>query len=212
MNKPLDLTGQCFGRLTVTGRAPNNARGGTMWECLCSCGTTKPFWSANLLRGKSLSCGCIRAEQLAARNSMTKRTHAMSKTSEYRIWSGMLTRCTNPRAEDFQHYGGRGIAVCERWMRFENFIEDMGPRPSSSHSVDRIDNDKGYEPENCYWATNEQQHRNRRVSIWIEHDGLRLTLKEWSKRTGVHYETLFSRYKKGLTGHDLLRRAKVVKI
>lgn len=123
----------------------------------------------------------------------------------YRCYWHMRNRCENPKTPNYSNYGGKGIVVCERWREsFENFLEDMGPRPSMDHTLDRKDNTKPYEPGNCRWATPTEQLDNRRNTIWVEHNGKRQTLSAWAKETGIAYPTLHHRYKQGWPTEDLL--------
>lgn len=124
-------------------------------------------------------------------------THGMSYEPEYSAWASMLTRCNNPRRPQYQSYGGRGISVCERWSKFENFLADVGQRPSASHSLDRINNDGNYEPGNVRWATVEEQQNNRTVSALIEHNGQRRTLTQWARELGLGVSTIHCRLKRG---------------
>lgn len=152
--KPRDLTGTRFGRLVVLGlsrRKPisNRIR---FWRCQCDCGKKTVANYGNLTQGISKSCGCARLK------------HGASFTVEYRTWHAIRQRCANPRTTDYQYYGWLGISVCDRWNFGEDgkkgfvcFLEDMGPRPSSQHSIDRVDNDGDYEPRNCRWATPTEQ-------------------------------------------------------
>ena len=147
--KPSLTIGQRFGRLTVE----EHVRGET-WLMRCDCGNRIDALTSNLKAKRTQSCGCYRRERSV--------THGWSRTREYRIWNAMRYRCENPKNTAFPHYGGRGITVCERWQRFENFLADMGPAPSRDHSIDRINVNGGYHPENCRWATQAEQKRNTR--------------------------------------------------
>ena len=183
-----DLTGQTFGRLTVLG--PLKGEGGTIiWLCHCSCGTEKEFRGTNLKSGSTLSCGCWRREK--------HRTHGMKGTPEYNIWKSMTQRCKNPNDPGFHNYGGRGISVCKRWLKFENFIADMGKKPHPKLSIERRDNDLGYTPDNCYWASKKTQMNNKRTNHLITHNGETHTLSEWSEITGISYTTLRARRRRG---------------
>ena len=154
----LNLAGRSFGRLTVTheGERSNQQR---RWYCRCTCGNVKLIYQNDLLRQKTQSCGCLHNEQ--AKELFT--THGKTDSPEYVSWVGMKTRCYNPNYREYHLYGGRGVQVCRRWRdSFENFLRDMGPKPTPQHSIDRKDNDKNYEPSNCHWATPLEQTHNRR--------------------------------------------------
>lgn len=114
-------------------------------------------------------------------------------SAEYRVWRHIRTRCENERSPAFKDYGGRGIRVCDRWLDFVNFYDDMGPRPSPNHSIDRIDNSKGYEPSNCRWATSKEQQRNRRDNRVFEFDGITASLAEHCERMNLKYKTVHRR-------------------
>lgn len=159
----VDLTGQRFGRLVIVERVENSGKK-PAWLCRCDCGATKIADGGRLKSGGVRSCGCLRREW----GSTMRRNHAShghtvggSLTTTYRTWSGMIQRTTNPRCDDWHNYGGRGITVCDRWRTFASFLADMGERPAGL-TLDRVDNDRGYEPGNCRWATKSEQQRNQR--------------------------------------------------
>lgn len=156
MGQFVNLNGLRFNRLVVERKLnERSSNGGVQWECQCDCGGKVVSSSDSLRRGNTQSCGCLRLEKITL--------HGMRNAPEYRCWSSMKSRCSNPRHRGFKDYGGRGISVCDRWQVFENFLADMGPRPSDGHSIDRYPNNDGnYEPENCRWATAKQQIDNRR--------------------------------------------------
>lgn len=198
-----DLTGQRFGRLRVTSFAgylrTEKRNPSAYWHCICDCG--KPFVvrADQILAGQG-SCGCLRRENLLT--SITKHGHNRVglKTSEYRTWDAMVQRCHNPKNKRYADYGGRGIIVCEHWREsFESFFADMGPRPSPHHTIERVDNDKGYSPSNCTWVLPEAQKRNMRSNRWLTFNGRTLCLTDWASELGIHRNTLDQRLQNGWT-------------
>ncbi|MBW4525041.1 MAG: hypothetical protein KME18_07570 [Phormidium tanganyikae FI6-MK23] len=189
MSKKLDLTGQTFGRLTVLSKAGTDKDSKTIWECLCECGQTKLVITNRLRRGITQSCGCL------YNDVHTK--HSRSHSPLYRVWSQMKGRCTNPKHPKYASYGGRGITVCDRWLDFNNFQQDMGERPSPQHSLDRKDNDKGYCPENCRWATSAEQANNKRTNRFLTYQNKTLTLKQWSDHSGLSKAKIRQRLERG---------------
>lgn len=158
----VDITGQQFGRLRVI-RFDRILNGCTAWLCRCECGN-ELIVRLSGLQTNTRSCGCLQCETIQ-RIGRANRTHgeAIDLTAEYRTWHGMKQRCLNPRAKKFDLYGGRGISVCQRWLDgFENFLTDMGRKPSPAHSLDRINGNGDYTPKNCRWATPSEQNNNRR--------------------------------------------------
>lgn len=203
--KAQDLTGQVFGRLTVIRRGDNKGPN-PAWICACQCGKeTGLVLGSNLKKGMTRSCGCLRVEfckekslgkdkAIPKKNVGPKRQpgHLKTKTRVYRIWSGMLQRCSNEKDISYRYYGGRGITVCERWKKFDNFFMDMGDPPEDC-SLDRIDGEKGYSPENCRWATSKEQQRNRRYNIYVEFRGKYATLAEHCEEVGISYRVAHMR-------------------
>lgn len=154
-----NLEGEVFGRLTVIKLSKKSKPKAIYWECLCQCGNIKSISSSSLCSGNTKSCGCLRKEML----SSSKSTHKKSGSPEYNCYHHMIKRCYNKNNNVYKYYGARGIKVCDRWLEsFENFYEDMGSRPSSRHSIDRINNDGDYEPGNCKWSTQSEQTINSR--------------------------------------------------
>lgn len=180
----IDITGERFGRLVAL-RPERRARDGKWgWVCRCDCGREMHSFVTRLKSGKTKSCGCI------------NRPHGRSKTNEYGIWCGIIRRCQNTKTKSYIRYGGRGITVDPVWLGpggFMRFLADMGPRPSKSHSVDRIDGNGPYSPDNCRWATRIEQTRNRRSTRWIVVYGERMSLKEACDNYGADLYLVWTR-------------------
>ena len=191
----IDLLGQKFHRWTVLARAPNIPQGQAQWLCRCECGTERVLKSILIRRGISHSCGCWRRDNNIA--VWTKHGHNKvgARSPTYETWASMIARCTNPKNKRFSDYGGRGIRVCKRWRRFEPFLADLGEKPPG-HSIERIDNAKGYSPANCRWATFREQNHNRRNNHWITLRGETLCITDWAHRLGIARGTIRNRMKR----------------
>lgn len=183
-----DLTGLIYGRWHVVSRG-ENSRGRMLWNCICLCGQEALVNHGNLINGKTSSCGCLHKERIS--------THGFSQTIEFRVWKGMVRRCKNPKSANFKNYGGRGIKVCSRWLKFKNFLADMGKRPSLDYSIERKNNDGNYDPSNCVWATHSVQHNNRSDNHRLTLGEKTLTIAEWSKLLGIGPSTISNRIKAG---------------
>ena len=194
----IDLTGRKVNKLTVLRRVENVKRQ-PAWLCLCDCGGELRVLGHTLRSQDVTDCGCGAPERHAA----ASRTHGMSNTSEFNIWSKIKERCTNPNVRAWKYYGGKGITLCERWLKFEYFYADMGPRPSPEHSVDRVDCTKGYSPDNCRWATHEEQANNRTNNVRITRDGITKTMKQWASELGVTYSVVKERRLSGVPDSEL---------
>lgn len=189
-----DLTGLRFNRLTVIARGPNTSQEKARWYCKCDCGIDVLIHARNLSGNRTQSCGCYWAD----RNRMRDRRPDLQAQYplEFGPWRGMHLRCTQ-KCRLAKYYFNRGIYVCARWNDFALFLLDMGARPSPNHSIDRIDNDGIYEPDNCRWATQKEQTANRRTTTFVEYKGERLAVEMLAARFGVRTITLSRRLKKG---------------
>ena len=192
--KVKSLIGKRFGRLTVLDIAGKDNQKKYFWLCKCDCGNIKKIRGSSLNFGSTKSCGCLWKEALLENGK--KGTHHMTNTQEYNIWAIMKQRCLNKNNPKYKNYGGRGIKVCEEWLKFDNFYKDMGERPEGK-SIDRIDNEKGYFKENCRWATLKQQGRNKRNNRIITYKGKTMCLPEWAEALKITYSSLEHRLNRG---------------
>lgn len=185
--------GARFGRWTTIGpRRPGPYPGHSTIRCRCVCGVERDVLLCSLRSGRSSSCGCFERD--------VKTTHGQSQSGgAYSSWQAMKTRCLNKKSKDFERYGACGIKVCDRWLKFENFFEDMGPRPSGTE-LERKDNDGHYEPGNCRWASDQEQANNRSNNTRIRGK----TIAEWSRETGISPSTLGNRRAVGLSDAEVL--------
>lgn len=179
--------GKRFGNITILAQQRVES-GRRMALIICDCGIRTVVYPENIRNGLTKTCG---------NHIGRRRTHGMYKSKEYPIWNQMIRRCTRPKHPEFSNYGARGIKVCERWMKFENFYADMGAKPTG-RSLDRFpDNDGNYEPGNCRWATSIEQCNNMRKNVYIEFNGRRQTATEWARETGIKAGTLTYRFRRG---------------
>lgn len=182
--------GDRYGLLT----AVNKEEGSPLWVFDCQCGSRVSL-PVSAVRGSQKSCGCLK------RKSKPSLTHGMSGTPTYVSWQQMRYRCAGKDETSKMHYKDRGISVCERWLIFENFLSDMGERPEST-SIERIDNSKGYSPENCVWATQRDQLANTRRTVFVMCDGVKICLKHACEKYGVNYDKVRSRIRRGISAQD----------
>ncbi|MFA1289933.1 hypothetical protein ACDJ03_19715 [Xanthomonas axonopodis pv. nakataecorchori] len=190
--KKYDISGQRFERLTALRRVGTYKGGMAIWLCRCDCGQEREVMSTHLRNGHTRSCGCLWRDTVV----IPQTKHGLSHLPEYSIWKNMLSRCFDPKDHAFSRYGGRGIVVCSHWMHFENFLRDMGRRPSPALTIDRIKNDRGYEPDNCRWATIEQQSANRGDNLHLTYQGRTQTLSQWARDLGITVSGLHYRLKR----------------
>jgi len=201
MSKSIQLKpGEKFGCLTVVkpcGVAPRN-----QWWFLCDCGMGVLLKANKVKSGNNWHCSrfCITKHKYRTEKRLTD-------LPEYRAWRAIRGRCNSPSYTFYEYYGGRGIRVCERWSNFADFLADIGPRPSSKHSIDRIDNNGDYEPGNCRWATRIEQARNTRHSNRITFEGVTRSRPEWAERTGLTIECIRGRQRRGWSVHLLFSAA-----
>lgn len=188
-----DFIGQRFGRLVVNGFSHSEDQH-RWWSCTCDCGKQHVVTSHALTSGHTRSCGCLR-EDFAAAGGPNKK-HGKAKTTIHNTWLNMRARCQDPANPGYVNYGGRGIKVCDRWEVFENFYADMGD-PPPNHSLERVNNDGDYTPDNCVWATRHEQSRNKRTNVWVTIDGETKLLSDWCKHYGISLGAVHTRLKKG---------------
>lgn len=203
MGKFNDLTGKRFGRYTVVERAPDHisasGRHRSQWKCVCDCGTEMLVMGENLTSGNSKSCGCLQKDAVSAANS----THGQAESKLYGVWCAMKHRCYNAQDPHYSLYGGRGITMCDEWRNdyaeFQRWAIEAGYQEGAARgqcTIDRIDNDKGYCPENCRWATSREQMNNVRYNHYLEYNGERHTIAEWSRITQIPYDKILNRINK----------------
>jgi len=193
MKRGLSVVGKRFGSWLVLSESSRLDKSGKrarrVAECVCDCGKKRIVIVAYLINGNSMSCGC----------SLLIHGESHANTTEYHIWCSMKQRCANRNHKHWQRYGGRGIKVCERWLKsYSLFLQDMGRRPGHEYSIERIDNDGNYEPGNCKWATAKQQQRNRRDTRRITFHNKTLCAADWARELNLPITTFKRRLSKGL--------------
>ncbi len=202
-----DLQGMVFDRLTVLEWVSKEESGHTQacWKCHCVCGNISFATSWQLTSGNNSSCGCL-ARELASKRSRTRGNSRVSGEfyREYQIWKAIRRRCNTPTDGSYRFYGAKGVIVCDRWAKFENFIADMGKAPEG-YSIDRVDPVGNYCPENCRWVDDKTQARNKRDTVYAEWSGVTKPLRQWAEELGFNYQTLYDRYQRGDREDHLFR-------
>lgn len=180
-----DLSGQSFGRISVI-EYSHTIKKRAHWKCICKCGTSCVIAGKYLINGQTKSCGCLKPDTTRIR-TLSHGESRNGRTKEYRTWKGIRTRCKNTSHHKYPIYGGRGIRICNRWESYTNFLEDMGRAPSETHSIERINVDGDYEPNNCKWATPKEQANNTRRACIIEIGGISKRLSQWCDQYNQRY-------------------------
>lgn len=190
--KPHFKVGDQIGRLTIK---EINLRidGRLAVLCDCSCGKEIFTRESHIKIGRVSSCGCFKKDYLSKKS----KTHGLSHTPEHKTWLAIHQRCNNPNNPDYHNYGGRGLKVSEKWDKFEDFLRDMGIRPTDRHSIERKNNELGYSPENCIWATSKEQSRNKRSNRFVTAMGKTQTIVEWSEEIGISFQLISKRLQRG---------------
>lgn len=198
-----------FGRLVAVSRTrqtTHTSKPRWIWQFKCDCGETIEREAALVLSGHTVSCGCYNAQRRTESRTHGE-AHHKNHTPEYRTWASMLARSKPRDTKTCRDYGGKGIGVCPQWEHsFEQFLKDMGRKPSPRHSIDRIDNSKGYSPENCRWATPQEQSRNKKNNIHLTFLGKTQLACEWAEELGINRKTIYDRLKYGWTTEQVLTR------
>lgn len=193
--KKLDLVGLKFGKLTVLSELKErNPHGKVLFHCKCDCGNEVNVIGTKLKNGWSKSCSCLQKETVKERSKTDNKKHGYCKTSIYNTYHAMISRCYNDKNESYQYYGAKGIKVCDRWLEsFENFLADMGEKPSENHSIDRINVFGNYEPSNCRWADKLEQENNKTTNVLIEYKSQKYTISQLARILNINYHTLRNR-------------------
>lgn len=202
----LNLKNARFGRLVLLEYKESDSRGQALWHARCDCGSHTVVAGRRAKSGHVTSCGCAHKEACAAALRRTATKHGLRHTPEWLAWKNMRDRCYNPKHASYHRYGGRGITVCDRWRHdVTAFVADVGLRPSPEHSLERIDNDGPYSPENCRWATRGEQASNRRTNRMLVWGGQSRTMSSLAREFGLSVQLLYTRLKSGWPLEDALR-------
>jgi len=193
-----DITGNTYGYLSVIAPVKSDSNRQMLWLCKCVCGDTKIILARHLKSGTK-SCGC-KTKQM---QSNRKKTHGMSKSKEFRIWTSMKNRCSNINDHTYYIYGGRGIGYCESWKSFDVFYTEMGDCPNK-YTLERVNNNLGYSADNCKWATRKEQANNRRSCHLITVSGITMNVTQWSESLGISRATLYSRIRSGWSNKKIV--------
>lgn len=204
MGKLIDVTGEKFGRLTVLCRGYYDKNGKyLLWQCICDCGATVYCNSSDLRRNAVKSCGCLKKEG--------HKRHGMTKTRLYYMWANMKNRCTNHKSKDYKYYGGRGIRLCLDWYKFENFsVWAIANGYSEYLTIERADNEKGYNPSNCIFIPFSLQSRNQRKTLRVTMSGNKISLRQLAEETGISFYTLLYRYKNGIIDEAIINNKRII--
>lgn len=197
--KKKNHSGKKIGRLSIL-KYTHNIGQHQYYDVVCDCGKKRNVAYESMRSGSTLSCGCLKKELVSIRF----KTHGMTNSKEYKIWNSMVQRCVNKKSSSYANYGANGISVSSRWMDFNNFIADMGLRPTDRHTIERIDNSLGYSMGNCRWATYGEQSRNRSSNRIIAHNGKVKCVSDWAEELGVSENVLNGRLRRGWEIEDAL--------
>lgn len=208
MPQKTEMMGKRFGKLTVIAEGSSD-KNGIKWICKCDCGNiTKEIYGNALRNGATKSCGCLQKEIVSQVHSK----HGQCTTKLYKVWQQIKRRCLAKSDAAYKYYGNRGITICEEWKdNFETFRDHVSKLPhfgEEGYTLDRIDNNRDYKPDNVRWATKKEQANNTRRNFFIEIEGMQKTLSQWSEQSGVPCTTILYRYRRGLRGADLIKKRK----
>jgi hypothetical protein len=202
----LNMEGMRYGRVVAIRECGKSSSGDLKWLFKCDCENEFIANGYHVRTGKVISCQKCSAERV--RKASIK--HGESNSPEFSIWTGIKSRCYNKSTKAYKNYGGRGITICNRWLEsFDNFLSDMGRKPSAKHSIERINNDGNYEPNNCRWVTIEKQANNKRNNRKLTINGITKNMAEWAREHNLSSSAIIFRLRKGLSGEDLIAKSQI---